>query len=167
FQAGTFHLRSRECSRGEPPPLIDNATRGKCRVSSINWDGMEKDWVRYLIPEDEGRDGGGYVRLAPDECASKGMVVLNTRTELDSVWKSHPELTAASANRPSLDFRWKFLVVLYQLGGGTYSFTSFRVDKRGDLTFVPPDPYRPPPDERCHAWFIGLYRSGVTSVDGK
>jgi hypothetical protein len=165
FQAGTFHLRSLECSRGEPPPLIDYAIRNPCRVSSDNWDGIEKDWVRYLIPEN--RSSGGIVRLASEECRRRGMVVLNSRTELDAEWKSYPELTAAAAYPPSIDFRWEVIVVLYQVGGGTYSFTSFRLDKRGDLTFVPPDPSPPPQDDRCHAWFRPFYRSGITSARGQ
>ncbi len=42
FQPGTFQLKSRKCTDGKPPPMIDNNTKGKCFISADNWIRAEK-----------------------------------------------------------------------------------------------------------------------------
>jgi hypothetical protein len=80
---------------------------------------------------------------------------------LDAALGSSPD--AAGPQTP-VDFRTQFVLALYRRAG-TYSLKSFRVDKRGDLTFIPALPNETASDA-CTAIFVVLYRSGIRSVAG-
>ena len=165
FQNGTFHLRSRACDRGAPPPLIDNRTTGKCVVRADSWDDPNTDWVRHLVP-DQGESSGGPVSISADSCRRRGQSVIADSAEFAAFWNAHPGVNHGNAI-PVVDFRTQFVLTVFQADhGGGYYLTSLQVDKRGNLTFVrAPDqsPNRP----ACSANTFVLHRSGINAVGGK
>ena len=110
FRDGTFHLRSLTCESNALPPRV-----GACRVRADNWDGIDKEWARHLIPSNDRDLASGFVYLSADECRKRGVVVLTTRSELDAEWKSHPEIAKPGAYGPLFDFRWEIALAIYRL----------------------------------------------------
>lgn len=155
FQSGTFHLRGPLC-----PHPRDLSPGGRCLVSSHRWEGMDAEWVRHLVPV--------YVAGGPVSnraaCSSPKVRPITTRSEWDELWRSHPGVVRS--NRPlEFDFGTQVMLVAYlptrNLG---LTLESVRVDKSGDLTFVP---VREPPDpQSCSVVIVVIYRSGVRSIEG-
>src|SRR5262249_22038369 len=137
FQEGVFHLRSLRCKDGAAPPLIDNRTVGKCLVSAETWEGSDKEWFRYIIPERRSYSRGGYISKSVDFCRGKPPDVITSQEALVAAWNTYREATHVNP-LPPVDFRREFVLAPYlPARSPSYSIEAIRVDKRGDLTFDP------------------------------
>ena len=162
FRDGTFHLASLKCADGARPPAVDNASSAKCLVPADRWEGMDADWVRYVIPRPM-HGIAGSTTVPPEQCRTRTLAAVTERAASDSLLAAYPSL--AQGLWTGVDFRVQFLLAVHQTIGTTYSLRSFRVDKQGDLTYEPP-PARPDLSGSCTAMYVVLYRSGIRSIDG-
>lgn len=162
YREGTFHLRSLECLHGARPPVIDNNSSGKCLVPAERWEGADKEWVRYVLAP-TGRAFAGSTTVPLEECRTRTLDAVTERAASDSLLAAYPSL--GEGYWRDFDLRVQFLLAVHQTIGATYSLKSFRVDKRGDLTYEPPPP-RPGDGGTCTAMYVVLYRSGIRSING-
>jgi hypothetical protein len=162
FQNATFRLRALPCVDGGRPPAIDNRTSGKCVVSSLNWQGMDEEWVRHLVPI---FGKGGLFNTPVAECDSNEVVrAVTKRSEWVELYRGYPEVLGFEPF-PEIDFLTTMIVAVYRRSRGPgYSLDAMRVDRRGNLTFV----YSSPPTSQsaCSLTVLALFRSGVRSVHG-